>query len=419
MKTILISAYAINPFKGSEDGTGWNWINQIARYNKVIAITRENNLPPTRKFMEENPEPHHKNIQLIGFDLPKWARFWKRGGLGVLPYYYLWQRSLPAFIRKQELYFDLAHGFNFHNDWLPTFLWKLEKPTIWGPIGHHPAIPTGFILPVYGWKAWIADQFKWWIKLFFWRYSGQLRQAIEHSQAVLALHSATEEVLHIPEDRFHLLPAIGTHNTTWTPAVQGSTFEILSIGRFVPLKGFDLCLKSFARFYHALNPLKQQGVKLTIVGKGPLAPFLKDMTQQLNVSEVVRFVEWMPNDQLKELYSATDVFLFPSHEGAGMVVPEAFSYGIPVVCLKNCGPGESVTEQSGIRVPYGEYEQTIAGLATGLRRLYDNTELHEQLSLGARRRFENWFDWEVKGQILNEIYELIDEKKDSSRSLAQ
>ena len=36
---ILASAYAVNPYKGSEDGTGWQWVLQIARHQKVIAIT--------------------------------------------------------------------------------------------------------------------------------------------------------------------------------------------------------------------------------------------------------------------------------------------------------------------------------------------------------------------------------------------
>ena len=40
---ILITAYAVNPYKGSEDGTGWNMIQEIAKYNNVIAITRKNN----------------------------------------------------------------------------------------------------------------------------------------------------------------------------------------------------------------------------------------------------------------------------------------------------------------------------------------------------------------------------------------
>ena len=41
--TILATVYDINPYKGSESGTGWNLVNQISKYNKVIAITRKNN----------------------------------------------------------------------------------------------------------------------------------------------------------------------------------------------------------------------------------------------------------------------------------------------------------------------------------------------------------------------------------------
>lgn len=46
MKIILMTAYDINPFKGSEAATGSNFTLQIARLNKVVAITRQNNQEP-------------------------------------------------------------------------------------------------------------------------------------------------------------------------------------------------------------------------------------------------------------------------------------------------------------------------------------------------------------------------------------
>jgi hypothetical protein len=45
MKTVLITAYAVNPYKGSEDGVGWNISNEISKKYKVILITRKNNIP--------------------------------------------------------------------------------------------------------------------------------------------------------------------------------------------------------------------------------------------------------------------------------------------------------------------------------------------------------------------------------------
>lgn len=40
----------------------------------------------------------------------------------------------------------------------------------------------------------------------------------------------------------------------------------------------------------------------------------------------------------------SDIFLFPSFEGGGMVVLEAMAAGLPVVCLDYGGPGEMVTD---------------------------------------------------------------------------
>jgi len=51
---ILITSYAVNPYKGSEDGTGWNMIRQISKHNKVTAITRKNNREAIEKYLEEN-----------------------------------------------------------------------------------------------------------------------------------------------------------------------------------------------------------------------------------------------------------------------------------------------------------------------------------------------------------------------------
>ncbi len=145
MKTILVTAYAVNPFKGSEDGMGWNFVCQIARFNKVIAVTRENNRPHIEKFIAAHPDEKYGNIQFLYFDLPYWMRFWKRKGQGAMLYYWMWQIAMPGFIRKTGVNFDVVHNLNFHNDWTPSYLWKLNKPMVWGPIGHHPRIPSRYL----------------------------------------------------------------------------------------------------------------------------------------------------------------------------------------------------------------------------------------------------------------------------------
>jgi len=60
--TILITAYAVNPYKGSEDGIAWNIISQIASHNKVIAITRKNNEAAINQYLAENPLPQNTEL---------------------------------------------------------------------------------------------------------------------------------------------------------------------------------------------------------------------------------------------------------------------------------------------------------------------------------------------------------------------
>ena len=63
--TVLLSAYAVNPYHGSEDGMGWNFIMQIARFNKVIAVTRENTRKDIERYMNEHTSNCYGNIQFV------------------------------------------------------------------------------------------------------------------------------------------------------------------------------------------------------------------------------------------------------------------------------------------------------------------------------------------------------------------
>ena len=55
---VLLSAYACEPNKGSEPGTGWNWLKQIARFNEIWVITRANNRESIESALENEPMPN-------------------------------------------------------------------------------------------------------------------------------------------------------------------------------------------------------------------------------------------------------------------------------------------------------------------------------------------------------------------------
>ncbi len=403
--TILITAYAVNPFKGSEDGIAWNIIRQMATNNQIIAITRKNNQAPIDQYLLENPLPAGVNLAFAYFDLPYWMRFWKKGGRGALLYHYIWHFAVLFFILKKRFSFDIAHHLNFNNDWTPSFLWLLGKPFVWGPIGHHPKVPYAY-MKQYGVKAVLLEQIKWLVKKCFWTFDPFLKITKYKAAKIIALNSSVQSVLNVADKKITVIPAAGNERPNRQKLSKNTKqFRVLSIGRLVSLKGFDLTIHAFAKFYKQLPTDEQKNAQLILIGKGPEKTFLNEIIKKYELPlNSILSKRWMDRKELAQYYANSQVFLFPSHEGAGMVVPEALSYGLPVVCFDNYGPGEFINKNCGIAIPYGTYQAAIDQFSDALDTLYTNKKLRISLSKNAIRQFEQQFTWEGKGVRIQEIY---------------
>jgi len=131
---------------------------------------------------------------------------------------------------------------------------------------------------------------------------------------------------------------------------------------------------------------------------------LKELITLYGVEDCVEIIPWLERDKLLAEMKSASVFLFPSHEGAGMVVAEALSFALPVICLQNVGPGELVDSKCAIIVPEQSYQETVDGLSHGLNTLFSNQGLYFEMRLAARKKFEKAFDWNRWGDWLNHMY---------------
>ncbi len=401
MKKILITAYDVDPYKGSESGLGWNIIYQASRYNNIQAITRLNNRPAIEKYIEEQGLEIN-NLEFHYFDLPYWMRFWKVGGRGATLYFYLWQIFITAFIKYRGFSFDIAHNVNFSTDSIPSFLWVFGKPFIWGPINHHEKIPKAY-LSKYNFKSFLKDRKTWLMKCFLWRFDIFNRIARNKADRVLGGNSSVKFRLSIDDSKFILFPSSGAKSIEACNETVKDGFNIIVAGRFVPLKGIDVAINSYIKFLEQ-NPTVKD-TTLTIIGKGEEEGRLKSMADLCLKNGKINFIEWLPLEELIIYYKTASLFLFPSHEGAGMVVVEAMSYGLPIICFDNYGPGELIDQNSGIKIKYSSYEVNISDYAMGIDCLYRDAELLDRLSQGAKNRFKECFTWDIKGLMLKEIYE--------------
>lgn len=407
--SVLITAYAVNPYKGSEDGMGWNFILQAARFNRVLAVTRRNNRPAIERYAAENPAlaPELANITFWYFDLPAWMRWWKRGPLLSVLYFYMWQVGLGLWLWYRRPVVDVVHNLNFHNDWTPSFLWLLKRPLVWGPIGHHPAIPATHLRP-YGPAALVQDRLIWGLKRAFWLLDPFLRVTRRAADRVLCMNSSVAPRLDLAAGQFAIVPSVAVdlpaQSVSFAPKEQ---FVVMIAARMVPLKGFDMVIRAFAAFYHRLTPTQQQRAQLLLIGSGPEEARLHELIAAESIEPCTRVLPWVERTTLLTMYELASVFFFPSHEGAGMVVAEAMSYGVPVLCYQNEGPGELVPAGSVLKVPYADYQQNVNDFSLRLLRLFSDPGLLAHEAGLAHHHVAVNHTWQRRGDQLEEIYRRV------------
>jgi glycosyltransferase involved in cell wall biosynthesis len=81
--------------------------------------------------------------------------------------------------------------------------------------------------------------------------------------------------------------------------------------------------------------------------------------------------------------------------------------GRPVVCLDLGGPATQVTEETGIKVPAPDPNQAVSGLAEAMTRLARDPELRDRMGQAGQKRVKEIYDWDVKGQVLVQLYEEV------------
>lgn len=111
-----------------------------------------------------------------------------------------------------------------------------------------------------------------------------------------------------------------------------------TIGRLDPVKNQEVLLEAFARLRQ-----RHAGLRLVIVGDGPLRGHLQSRAQSLGVAGDVTFTG--SRTDTPELLRSFDVFVLPSvNEGISNTILEAMACGVPVVASGVGGNPELVVD---------------------------------------------------------------------------
>ena len=86
---------------------------------------------------------------------------------------------------------------------------------------------------------------------------------------------------------------------------------------------------------------------------------------------------------------------------------EAMAAGRPVICLDLGGPALQVTEETGFKIPANSPEQVVRDIAHAMLKLAKEPELRVRMGKAGRRRVKEYFNWDIKGEWIKNIYKEI------------
>jgi colanic acid/amylovoran biosynthesis glycosyltransferase len=135
--------------------------------------------------------------------------------------------------------------------------------------------------------------------------------------------------------------------------------------RLIPKKGLATALHAFRKFHNSF-----QESRFVIAGEGPLKKELALMIEDLGLAGAVELRGFLSQEELRELYARSHIFLHPSEltadqnqEGIPNSMLEAMATGLPVLATMHGGIPEAVTdEKTGFLVAERDHEALAAAM---------------------------------------------------------
>jgi glycosyltransferase involved in cell wall biosynthesis len=171
---------------------------------------------------------------------------------------------------------------------------------------------------------------------------------------------------------------------------------ILYVGNLEPRKNLPILVRAFAQVVqgglpHSLVLAGSRGWKDTEVFS---------TIQALDLTSRVCFPGYVPQQELPALYSAADLFVYPSlYEGFGLPVLEAMACGVPVITSSVSSMPE-ITGDAGILVN----PRDVDGLAEQMRRILTDRARRDRLAYAGMERAKS-FSWERAARETLSVYQ--------------
>jgi glycosyltransferase involved in cell wall biosynthesis len=245
---------------------------------------------------------------------------------------------------------DIVHLHTI-SEFSPSLLWGLGKTPFVLTV-HGPEEFTGKLLP------WLLPSSDYRNSSYLWkdiRFVGRLRymyyRFLQRPAYRLALRrlrlviSPSKFMAQVVQADFPRTPATQIYNGIVLPPAKPlprSPYPtIIYVGRLEAVKGVDHLVKAFAAVQR-----KFPRSRLRIVGDGTQSAALKQLAEQLKVSDSIDFPGWVEQQRIAQEYAAATLAVIPSvwPENLPTVAIEALAVGRPIVGSRTGGVSELIDD---------------------------------------------------------------------------
>jgi glycosyltransferase involved in cell wall biosynthesis len=173
--------------------------------------------------------------------------------------------------------------------------------------------------------------------------------------------------------------------------------------RLIEKKGLPVTLRAFASFLR-----KYPEATLTIAGQGPLLGQLQGLARELKIDSCVSFTGFISQDQLRDIFYASHIFLHPSEtgrdgnqEGIPNSLLEAMASGLPVFATQHGGIPEAIEHGvSGVLVAERNDQELARALLSAVR----DPDFLSRIARAGAEVVAQEFDQRIQVRRLEDIY---------------
>ncbi len=410
-------AYMLSPTRGSEYSVGWNYVVNMSKDNELVVLygASGNHLGDVKEIESLVEREPIKNVRFVAVrpdSLTKKLNILNEKNILNYSFYLAynnWHKQVYKVAQQliESEKFDLIHFLNPVGYREPGYLWKLDLPYIWGPIGGTNNVPD-VLLEALPFKGKLKLGFRSLANKIQLKFSNRIQLAMQRTDVLMTATSENQKTIKrvFNKESFYL-PENGIEGEVIKPNALNKSNKIVEaiwIGRIDANKALSLLLKALLQLKYI------ESFKLHVVGDGHLKSALIEFTKANNLDSFIVWHGAIPREKVLELLSKSQLHIITSvSEANTTVIWEAMSAGVPTLSLDHCGMHDTICEKCGIKIPIISYNQVISDIAIELDKLIVNPIKLDNLSNGVVVCAKK-YNWESRRLFFNKMYDLAIEK---------